>query len=82
MIASEDPRFSGGNAAASSCVDMNRRLVSRPALRERQVRFRRAVRNTPAALALTDESLGKRGVGVRGFGRAGGERVQHGRVSV
>jgi hypothetical protein len=30
MIASEDPRFSGGNAAAPSCVDMNRRLVSRP----------------------------------------------------
>jgi hypothetical protein len=49
MIASEDPRFSGGNAAAPSCVDMNRRLVSRPVLREHQARFHRAVRNPPAA---------------------------------
>jgi hypothetical protein len=59
MIAWENPRFSGGNAAAPSCVDMNRRLVSRPALRERQARFRRAVRNRPEALAETDESPGK-----------------------
>jgi hypothetical protein len=62
MIAWENPRFSGGNAAAPSCVDMNKRLVRapRPAPRERQAWFRRAVRNTPAALAVTDESPGKR----------------------
>ena len=81
MIAWENPRFSNGNAAAPFCVDMNRKTCPRPALRERDARFRRAVRNASVALALTDGSLGKRGVGVRGFGRAGGERRQHGRVS-
>jgi hypothetical protein len=82
MIAEEDPRFSSGNAAAPSCVDMNRKTRPRPALRERDARFRRAVRNDPVALALIDGSPGKRGVVVRGFGRAGGEIRQHGRVSV
>jgi hypothetical protein len=82
MIAKENPRFSSGNAAAPFCVDMNRKTRPRPALRERDARFRRAVRNAPVALALIDGSLGKRGVVVRGFGRAGGERRQHGRVSV
>jgi hypothetical protein len=82
MIAWENPRFSSGNAAAPSCVDMNRKTRPRPALRERHARFRRAVRNAPVALAVTDESQGKRGVGVRAFGRAGGERRQHGRVSI
>ena len=82
MIAWEEPRISGGNAAAPSCVDINRKTRPRPALRERQARFRRAVRNAPVALAVTDESPGKRGVGVRGFGRAGGERRQDGRVSI
>jgi len=82
MIAKENPCFSSGNAAAPSCVDMNRKTRPRPALRERDARFRRAVRNAPVALALIDGSLGKRGVVVRGFGRAGGERRQHGRVSV
>ena len=82
MIARENPRFSNGNAAAPSCVDMNRMTRPRPALRERDARFRRAVRNASVALALIDGSQGKRGVGVRGFGRAGGERRQHGRVSV
>jgi hypothetical protein len=81
MIARENPRFSSGNAAAPSCVDMIKKTRPRPALRERDARFRRAVRNAPAALALSDGSQGKRGVGVRGFGRAGGERRQHGRVS-
>ena len=81
MIARENPRLSYGNAAAPSCVDMIKKTRPRPALRERDARFRRAVRNAPAALALTDGSQGKRGVGVRGFGRAGGERRQHGRVS-
>ena len=76
------PRFSNGNAAAPSCVDMNRKTRPRPALRERQTRFRRAVRNAPVVLALTDGFQGKRGVGVRSFRRAGGERRQHGRVSV
>ena len=80
MIAPENPRFSNGNAAAPSRVDMNRKTRPRPALRERHARFRRAVRNATVALALTDGSQGKRGVGVRGFGRAGGERRQHGRV--
>jgi hypothetical protein len=82
MIAKENPRFSSGNAAAPSCVDMNRKTRPRPALRERDARFRRAVRNAPVALLLIDGSLGKRGVVVRGFGRAGGEIRQHGRVSV
>jgi hypothetical protein len=77
-----NPRFSNGNATAPSCVDMNRKTRPRPPLRERQARFRRAVRNHPVVLALTDGSRGKREVGVRGFGRAGGERRQHGRVSV
>jgi hypothetical protein len=81
MIARENPRFSNGNAAAPSCVDMIKKTRPRPALRERDARFRRAVRNAPVALALTDGSQGKREVGVRGFGRAGGERRQHGRVS-
>jgi hypothetical protein len=80
MIARENPRFSNGNAAAPSRVDINRKTRPRPALRERHARFRRAVRNAPRALALTDGSQGKRGVGVRDFGRAGGERRQHGRV--
>jgi hypothetical protein len=82
MIAKENPRISSGNAAAPSCVDMNRKTRPRPALRERDARFRRAVRNAPVALVLIDGSLGKRGVVVRGFGRAGGEIRQHGRVSV
>jgi hypothetical protein len=82
MIAKENPRFSSGNAAAPSCVDMNRKTRPRPALREHDARFRRAVRNAPVALLLIDGSLGKRGVVVRGFGRAGGEIRQHGRVSV
>jgi hypothetical protein len=82
MIAKENPRFSSGNAAAPSCVDMNRKTRPRPALRERDARFRRAVRNAPVALMLIDGSLGKREVVVRGFGRAGGVRRQHGRVSV
>jgi hypothetical protein len=81
MIARENPRFSNGNAAAPSRVDINRKIRPRPALRERHTWFRRAVRNASLALALTDESQGKRGVGVRDFGRAGGERRQHGRVS-
>ena len=81
MIARENPRFSSGNAAAPSCVDMIKKTRPRPAMRECHARFRRAVRNTPAALAVTDESPGKRGVEVRGIGRAGGERRQHGRVS-
>jgi hypothetical protein len=81
MIARENPRFSNGNAAAPSCVDMIKKTRPRPALRERDARFRRAVRNALVASALTDESQGKREVGVRGFGRAGGERRQHGRVS-
>jgi hypothetical protein len=81
MIARENPRFSNGNAAAPSRVDINRKTRPRPALRERHARFRRAVRNASLALALTDGSQGKRGVGVRDFGRAGGERRQHGRVS-
>jgi hypothetical protein len=81
MIARENPRFSNGNAAAPFCVDMNRKTRPRPALRARRARFRRAEWNAPVALATTDESPGKRGVGVRGFGRAGGERRQHGRVS-
>jgi hypothetical protein len=82
MIARENPRFSNGNAAAPSRVDMNRMTRPRPALRERDARFRRAVRNASVALALIDGSHGKRGVGVRGYGRAGGERRQHGRFSV
>jgi hypothetical protein len=82
MIARENPRFSNGNAAAPSCVDMIKKTRPRPALRERDARFRRAVRNAPVALVLVDGSLGKRGVVVRGFGRAGGVRRQHGRVSV
>jgi hypothetical protein len=45
MIAWEYPRISGGNAAAPSCVDMNRKTRPRPPLRERHARFRRAVRN-------------------------------------
>jgi hypothetical protein len=81
MIAQENPRFSNGNAAAPSCVDMIKETRPRPALRERDAWFRCAVRNAPVALASTDGSRGKRGVGVRGFGRAGGERRQHGRVS-
>jgi hypothetical protein len=81
MIARENPRFSNGNAVAPSCVDMIKKTRPRPALRERDARFRRAVRNALVASALTDESQGKREVGVRGFGRAGGERRQHGRVS-
>ena len=81
MIAWEEPRYFSGNAAAPSRVDMNRKTRPRPALRERHARFRRAVRNAPVALAVTDESPGKRGDGVRDFGRAGGERRQHGRVS-
>ncbi len=81
MIAWEEPRISHGNAAAPSRVDMDRKTRPRPALRERHARFRRAVRNASLALALTDGSQGKRGVGVRDFGRAGGERRQHGRVS-
>ena len=81
MIARENPRFSNGNAAAPFCVDMNRKTRPRPALRARHARFRRAVRNALVALALTDGSQGKREVGVRGFGRAGGERRQHGWVS-
>jgi hypothetical protein len=81
MIARENPRFSSGNAAAPSRVDINRKTRPRPALRERHARFRRAVRNASLALALSDGFQGKRGVGVRDFGRAGGERRQHGRVS-
>ncbi len=81
MIAWEDPRFSSGNAAAPSRVDMNRKTRPRPALRARHARFRRAEWNASVALVVIDESPGKRGVGVRGFGRAGGERRQHGRVS-
>jgi hypothetical protein len=81
MIAWEEPRFSSGNATAPSRVDMSKKTRPRPALRERHARFRRAVRNAPVASAVTGESPGKRGVGVRGFGRAGGERRQHGRVS-
>ena len=61
MIASEDPRFSCGNAAAPSCVDMNKKTRPRPALRERHARFRRAVRNASMALALTDGSQGEEG---------------------
>jgi hypothetical protein len=61
MIASEDPRFSSGNAAAPSCVDMNRRLVSRPALRELQARFRRAVRNTPRGIGGNRRVAGEEG---------------------
>ena len=75
------PHFRG-NAAAPSCVDMNRKTRSRPALRERHARFRRAVRNAHVALAVTDESHWEEGSRVRGLGRAGGERRQHGRVSV
>jgi hypothetical protein len=63
MIARENPRFSNGNAAAPSCVDMNRKTRPRPALRERDARFRRAVRSAPVALALIDGSPGKRGFG-------------------
>jgi hypothetical protein len=81
MIAWENPRFSNGNAAAPSCVDKNRKTCPRPAPRERDAWFRRAERSASMALALTDRSQGKRGVGVRDFGRAGGERRQHGRVS-
>jgi hypothetical protein len=81
MIAEEDPRYSGGNAAAPFCVDMNRKTRPRPALRARHARFRRAEWNAPVAVAVIDESPGMRGVGVRDFGRAGGERRQHGRVS-
>jgi hypothetical protein len=81
MIAPEVPRFSCGNATAPSRVDMIQKTRPRPALRERHARFRCAVRNAPARLVVTDESSGKRGVGVRGVGRAGGEGRHHGRVS-
>jgi hypothetical protein len=58
MIAWEYPRISGGNAAAPSCVDMNRKTRPRPPLRERHARFRRAVRNAQVALAVIDGSPG------------------------
>jgi hypothetical protein len=61
MIARENPRFSNGNAAAPSCVDMNRKTRPRPALRERDARFRRAVRNASVALALIDGCSGEEG---------------------
>ena len=77
-----NPRISNGNAATPSRVDMDRKTRPRPPLRERHAWFRRAVRSASLALALTNGSQGKRGVGVRGFGRAGGEIRQHGRVSV
>jgi hypothetical protein len=38
MIAQENPRFSNGNAAAPSCVDMIKKTRPRPALRERDAR--------------------------------------------
>jgi hypothetical protein len=49
MIAWEDPRFSSGNAAAPSRVDMNRKTRPRPALRARHARFRRAEWNAAVA---------------------------------
>ena len=63
MIAWQESRNSGGNAATPSRVDMNRKTRPRPALRRRHARFRCAVRNIYTALAVSDESPRMRGVG-------------------
>lgn len=63
MIAWEESRNSGGNAATPSRVDMNRKTRPRPAMRRRHAQFRCAVRNNHTALAVSDESPRMRGVG-------------------
>ena len=69
MIAAEDPRFSCGNAAAPFCVDMIRRLVRVPRCASAMPGSAVRCGTLPVVLVITDESPGKRGVGVRGFGR-------------
>jgi hypothetical protein len=68
MIAPGDPRFSRRNAAAPFCVDMTRRLVRVPRCASAMPGSAVRCGTLPAVLVVTDESPGKRGVGVRGFG--------------